>query len=92
MKDISIGNYNITDSSRAFIVAELSVNHLHNFDLAVRTIHAMKESGADCVKIQTVRPDSLTIDCKKPDFMIKGGTLWDGKSLFELYTEAYTPW
>jgi pseudaminic acid synthase len=92
MKSIRIGNSDITDVSGIFIIAELSCNHLQDFSLAVKTIHAMKEAGADCVKLQTVRPGSITIDCNKTDFLIKGGTLWDGKTLFELYQETYTPW
>jgi pseudaminic acid synthase len=92
MKTINFGKTKLSPDSKVFIIAELSANHLHNFDLAVKTIRAMKDSGADCVKIQTVRPGSITIDSHKPDFIVKGGTAWDGKSLFELYQEAYTPW
>jgi pseudaminic acid synthase len=92
MKEIRIGKFLVGDNSRVLIVAELSANHLQNFELAVKTIKAMKEAGTDCVKIQTAQPDSLTIDSKKADFVIKGGTLWDGKTLFELYKEVYTPW
>jgi pseudaminic acid synthase len=92
MNDVRIGKFNITESSKTFIIAELSANHLHDYELAIKTIHAMKEAGADCVKIQTVKPGSITIDSNKPDFIVKGGTLWDGKTLFELYKEAYTPW
>ena len=52
----------------------------------------MHKAGADCVKLQTSKPESITIDSRKDDFIIKGGTLWDEKSLFELYGETYTPW
>ena len=75
-----------------FIVAELSANHLQNFDLALKTIEAMKEAGADAVKLQTYTPDTITIDSKKDYFRIKQGTLWDEKYFYELYKEAYTPW
>jgi pseudaminic acid synthase len=75
-----------------FIIAELSANHLKNFDLAVKTIKAMKEAGADAVKLQTYTPDTITIDCDNEYFQIKQGTLWDGKTLYELYKGAYTPW
>lgn len=92
MNDIRIGDSLITENSGTFIIAELSANHLQDFELARKTILAMKESGADCVKIQTVQPGSITIDCDKPDFVVKGGTLWDGKTLFELYKESFTPW
>ena len=91
-KEIKIGNRIISKTSPAFIIAELSCNHNNDFDLALKTIDAMYESGADCVKLQTFKPESLTIDSRKEDFMIKGGTLWDDKSLFELYKQVYTPW
>lgn len=83
---------NIGESYPVFIVAELSANHLQNFDLAVKTIKAMKESGADAVKLQTYTPDTMTIDCNNEYFQIKQGTIWDGKSFYKLYQEAYTPW
>lgn len=92
MKSFKIGSHIVDDSSDCLIIAELSANHLNDYDLAVKTIHAMKEAGADCVKIQTVRPESITIDCDKPDFVVKGGTLWDGRTLYDLYKEVYTPW
>jgi pseudaminic acid synthase len=77
---------------KTFIVAELSANHNHNFDVAVKTIKAAKEAGADAVKIQTYTPDTMTIDCDNEYFQIKQGTLWDGITLYELYKRAYTPW
>jgi pseudaminic acid synthase len=92
MKDIKIGDFTVGDNRPCFIIAELSANHLHDFELAVKTIHKMKESGADCVKLQTAKPDSITIDCNKTDFIISGGTAWDGRTLFDLYKEANTPW
>jgi pseudaminic acid synthase len=75
-----------------FIIAELSANHLQDFNLAKETIKAMKDSGADAVKFQTYTPDTITIDSKNEYFQIKQGTIWDGKNLYELYQEAYTPW
>lgn len=75
-----------------FIIAELSANHLHKYDLAVETIHAMKDSGADAVKLQTYTAETMTIDCDNDYFTIKQGTIWDGKNLYKLYEEAYTPW
>jgi pseudaminic acid synthase len=77
---------------KVFIVAELSANHNHDFDVAVKTIKAAKESGADAVKLQTYTPDTMTIDCDNEYFQIKQGTLWDGMTLYELYKQAYTPW
>lgn len=91
-KEIKIGNKIINDNSPAFIIAELSCNHNGSLETALKTIDKMKMAGADCVKLQTSKPDSITIDSKKNDFIIKGGTLWDSKSLFELYNEVYTPW
>jgi len=92
MKDIQIGHNAIGLDKPCFIIAELSANHLHDFNLAVKTIHKMKEAGADCVKLQTTNPESLTLDCDKPDFVIHGDTAWDGRTLFDLYQETNTPW
>jgi len=83
----------LLQSDKAVIIAELSCNHLQNFDLAVKTIQAMKEAGADYVKVQNDNPDGgITIDCDNKYFLIDGGTLWDGKTLYQLYKETYTPW
>lgn len=90
--DLKIGNKSIGKNHPVFIIAELSANHLQNFDLAVDTIKAMKESGADAVKLQTYTPDTITIDSDNEYFQIDQGTLWDGKTLYQLYQEAYTPW
>lgn len=92
MKEIKIGNHIISDQNPCFIIAELSANHLNDFELARKTIYKMKESGADCVKLQTSKPNSITIDCNKQDFIVSGGTAWDGRSLYNLYQETYTPW
>ncbi|MGA1847647.1 pseudaminic acid synthase [Deferribacter abyssi] len=77
---------------KTLIVAELSANHKHDIELAKDTIYAMKEAGADAVKLQTYTPDTITIDCNNEYFQIKQGTLWDGKTFYELYKESYTPW
>lgn len=83
----------LLQNDKAVIIAELSCNHLQNFDLAVKTIRAMKEAGADYVKVQNDNPDGgITIDCDNKYFLIDGGTLWDGKTLYQLYKETYTPW
>lgn len=74
-----------------FIIAELSANHNHNLQTAIDSIKAAAEIGVDAVKIQTYTADSLTLDCDKDDFRIKGG-LWDGYNLYRLYQEAFTPW
>ncbi|MDD6055204.1 MAG: pseudaminic acid synthase [Helicobacter sp.] len=78
-------------NNKVFLVAELSANHNGSKELALKTIKAAKESGADAIKLQTYTPDCLSIDCKKDDFKIKG-TLWEGKNFYELYKEAMTPW
>jgi pseudaminic acid synthase len=78
--------------NNVFVVAELSANHNQDFDLALKTIKAAKEAGADAVKLQTYTPDTITIDCDNEYFRIMQGTLWDGMTLYELYKQAYTPW
>lgn len=88
---MKIGNFNLNSDS-TYIIAELSANHNGNLQNALDTIKAAKEIGADCIKLQTYTADTLTLDCDKEDFIIKGGTLWDNKSMYELYKEAYTPW
>lgn len=80
------------DSNKVFLVAELSANHNNSKDLALKTILAAKESGADAIKLQTYTPDCLTLNSNKEYFKIKGGTLWDGKNYYQLYQEAMTPW
>jgi len=87
---MKIGTFDLKQDG-VFIIAELSANHGHDIEIAKETIRAAKRSGADAVKLQTYTPDTLTIDCQKPDFQIKG-TIWDGKTLYELYREAYLPW
>lgn len=77
--------------SKTFIVAELSANHGHKLDVALESVRAAKEAGADAVKIQTYTADTITLNCDADDFKVKG-TLWDGRTLYDLYQEAYTPW
>lgn len=90
--ELKIGNKKIGGDNPVFIIAELSANHGHDFDIAAKTIKAMKESGADAVKLQTYTADTITIDSDREEFKIKQGTIWDGKNLYKLYQEAYTPW
>ncbi len=92
MTYISIRNRNIGPDSNVYIVAEISANHNQKYDQAVELIKAAKEAGADAVKFQTYTPDTLTIKSDRPEFRIGGGMLWDGKTLYDLYAEAYTPW
>jgi pseudaminic acid synthase len=75
-----------------YIIAELSANHNGNLERAIESIRAIAETGADAVKLQTYTADTLTIDCDNKYFRIDGGTLWDGRTLYDLYKEAYTPW
>ena len=75
-----------------YIIAELSANHNQDFNEAVKLIHAATEAGANAVKIQTYTPDTLTLKCNNDYFRIGTGTQWEGKNLYELYGEAYTPW
>jgi pseudaminic acid synthase len=89
---MKIGTKSIEQDSPLLIIAELSANHNGSLDLAMETVKAAKRAGADAIKLQTYTADTITIDCDKPDFMVKGGTIWDGKTLYELYQEAYTPW
>lgn len=87
-----IGNKNIGGNNPVFIIAELSANHLGDFDLAVETIKSMKESGADAVKIQTYTPSTITINCDNDYFKIGQNTVWDGSTFYDLYKDAYMPW
>lgn len=79
-------------SNKTFIIAELSANHNHKKEIALESIKAAKEAGADAVKIQTYTADTLTLNCDNEYFQIKQGTLWDGTTLYKLYQQAYTPW
>lgn len=92
MKEVKIGNRLIGEGHPVFIVAELSANHLQDYDLAVKIVKAAKEAGADAIKLQTYTPDTITLDCDNEYFKLKQGTIWDGKTFYELYQEAYTPW
>lgn len=87
-----IGEKEIGENNPAFIIAELSANHMNDFDIAVKTIEAMAEAGADAVKFQTFTPDTITLNCDNEYFQIKQGTVWDGQVLHKLYEDAYMPW
>ena len=88
---MKIGNFDLNKDG-VYIIAELSANHNGSLQTALDTIKAAKEIGANAIKLQTYRADTITLNSKNPDFLIDGGTLWDGKNLYELYEQAYTPW
>ena len=91
-RDIEINGRWLGPGHSTYIVAELSANHNQDYDQAVRLVHAAKEAGADAIKLQTYTPDTLTIDCDNKYFRIGKGTVWEGRTLYDLYAEAYTPW
>lgn len=90
--EFQIGDKKIGENHPTFIIAELSANHMNDFDIAVKTIEAMAEAGADAVKFQTFTPNTITLDCNNVYFQIKQGTVWDGQVLYDLYEDAYMPW
>lgn len=89
---IRIGNRTVGPGHPTFIIAEMSANHLQDERRAIEIIHAIKGAGADAVKIQTYTADTMTIRCERSEFQIGKGTIWEGKSLYDLYEEASTPW
>ncbi|MCI8355436.1 MAG: pseudaminic acid synthase [Lachnospiraceae bacterium] len=91
-KSFRIGSKTISRNSPVFIVAEISANHNQDYNRALEIIHAAGEAGADAVKLQTYTPDSITLDCDDECFQINEGTIWDGTTLYKLYSEAFTPW
>ena len=88
---MKIGKFDLKKNG-TYIIAELSANHNGSLENALDTIKAAKEIGANAIKLQTYTADTMTLDCKKNDFLITQGTLWDGKYLYDLYQDAYTPW
>ena len=77
---------------KCMIVAEMSANHNGKKETAIETVRAAKRAGADAVKLQTYRADTITLRCDKPDFIINEGSIWDGQYFYDLYEQAYTPW
>ena len=92
MNSIFIDKLEISPAGKVFIIAELSANHNGSLETALAHIKAAKQTGADAIKLQTYTADTITIDAKTDDFRLKQGTIWDGKYLYDLYKEAYTPW
>jgi pseudaminic acid synthase len=89
---IEINGRRIGPNEPVYIVAEMSANHNQKFDEAVNILRSAKEAGANAVKLQTYTPDTLTINCKNEYFKIEKGTIWEGSNLYDLYSEAFTPW
>jgi pseudaminic acid synthase len=89
---IDIRGRTVGSGQPVFVIAELSANHNQDFNQAVELLRAARNAGADAVKLQTYTPDTLTIRSNKKCFLIGGGTLWDGRTLHDLYSEAYMPW
>src|SRR4051794_11027092 len=89
---LSIGSRDVGPEAPPFVIAELSANHLGDKDRALETIRASAEAGADAVKLQHYTTDTITARSDHPDFRVAGGTLWDGRTLADLYDEATTPW
>lgn len=88
---MKIGTFDLL-AGKTFIIAELSANHNGSIETAIATIRAAKRAGADAIKLQTYTADTLTIDSKESDFILKSGSIWDGRTFYDLYKEAYTPW
>ncbi len=90
-QSITIDGRVIGAETPPYVIAEMSANHNGNIETAFKIIEAAKQAGADAVKLQTYRPDTITLNCDSEDFRIHGG-LWDGRTLYDLYQEAHTPW
>jgi pseudaminic acid synthase len=88
---VKIGTFDFTKDG-TFIIAELSANHNGSLELAKETIRAAARAGADALKLQTYRADTITLDSNNEEFIIKGTQLWDDQNLYALYEKAYTPW
>lgn len=91
MPQIEIAGRPIGPEHLPYVIAELSANHNGKLETAMRIIEEAKKAGADAVKLQTYKPDTITLNCDSEDFKIRGG-LWDGRTLYDLYEEAHMPW
>jgi pseudaminic acid synthase len=88
----TIGRRHIGSGAATFIIAEMSANHGQDLDQAIKILEAAQAAGADAIKLQTYTADTLTINCDKEYFQVGDGILWEGRKLYNLYQEAYTPW
>lgn len=91
MPNITLDGKNIGTDAPPYVIAEMSANHNGNLDNALKLISLAQQCGASAVKMQTYRPDTITLDSDRPEFRIEGG-LWSGQTLYELYQWAHTPW
>ncbi len=91
MTQIEIAGRPIGIEHPPYVIAELSANHNGKLETALRIVEEAKKAGADAVKLQTYKPDTITLNCDSEEFKIRGG-LWDGRTLYELYEEAHMPW
>ncbi len=89
---MQIGHRCIAPGEPVYVIAEMSANHSRSFASAVQIVQAARASGADAIKLQTYTPDTITIASNREEFRVGGGTLWDGRNLHELYSEAFMPW
>ena len=89
---MKIQDFDFNKENSVFVIAELSANHNGSLEAALETIRAAKRTGANAIKLQTYTADTLTIQSDKDDFIIKSGSIWDGKTFYDLYKSAYTPW
>jgi len=89
---IEVSGRRIGSGEPVYVIAEMSANHNQDFGRAVKIVEAARQAGADAIKLQTYTPDTLTIPCDNECFQIGKGTLWEGRNLYDLYRDAYTPW
>jgi len=92
LPELRIGARLVGHGHPMFVIAELSANHGHDLGRALEMVRVAAASGADAIKLQTYTPDSMTLAVDRPEFRVSGGTLWDGRTLHDLYEEAATPW